>query len=241
MTTECTWAVGVTTVLERIDTVFPRTMHSLCDGGFCVNRLFIDGVKEAQGYEQWGVEVTCRYPNIATHGNWLLGLYELSIRYPHVTHYAMFQDDLICCKNLREYLEQSNKPDLGYFNLYTFPTNQQRAKGKKGWFESNQRGLGAVGLVFSSKAVEVLLTHPHMFNRPKCLRKGKRSTDGGRKRVDGGIVETFTNNGWKEICHNPSLIQHTGVKSSMGNTRHPLASSFPGEDFDAMSLLGGAK
>lgn len=230
MTTERNWAVGVTTVPERKDNTFPRTMDSLCDAGFEVDRIFVDGAETGDEYKPWGIPTTCRYPNIRTHGNWVLGLYELFIRYPHAAHYAMFQDDLVCCRNLREYLERVEKPASSYLNLYTFPENQQLAHGKPGWFRSNQKGKGAVGLVFSNAAVYVLLTHPHMFGRPTCPKRG-------HKAIDGGIVDSFRKAGWQEVCHNPSLIQHTGEVSSMGNRKHPPAPSFPGEDFDALSLL----
>jgi len=43
--------------------------------------------------------------------------------------------------------------------------------------------------------------------------------------------------GWKEYVHNPSLIQHTGKISIIGNGNHPLAPSFKGEEFDALDLL----
>jgi len=223
------WAVGVTTVPQRITNTFPRTMHSLCDAGFSVDRLFVDGARNGNEYEEWGIETTCRYPNLLTHGNWVLGLYELFVRFPLAKHYAMFQDDLICCRNLREYLEAVEKPERSYLNLFTFPENQKLAD-DFGWFRSNQRGKGAVGLVFSNEAVEALLTHPHMFGRPRCPKRG-------HKAIDGGIVDTLRKQGWQEVCHNPSLIQHTGKASSMGNAKHPLAKSFQGEKFDALSLL----
>lgn len=33
------------------------------------------------------------------------------------------------------------------------------------------------------------------------------------------------------------MVQHTGKHSTMDNAPHPLATSFPGEDFDALELL----
>lgn len=231
MTTKTPWTVGVTTVSSRRETTLPRTMASLCDGGFKVDRLFVDDCEDPSPYKEYGCDVTCRDPRIRTHGNWVLALYELFIRQPNAAHFAIFQDDLICYNNLREYLDRVEKPRLGYLNLYTFPVNQQRAPNKTGWFESNQLGKGAVGLVFSNQAVEVLLTHPHMFGRPRNAARGWRA-------VDGGIVDSFRKSGWKEYCHNPSLIQHIGTHSSMGNPTHLEAPSFRGEDFDALQLLG---
>ena len=206
-------------------------MNSPCDGGFTVDRIFADGCKDPSQYDEWGIPVTAHDTNLRTHGNWVLGLYELFIRFPHAAHYAMFQDDFICYHNLRQYIERVEKPDNSYLNLYTFPQNQVLVKDDaQGWFRSNQKGKGAVALIFSNAAVEVLLTHPHLFGRPKCPKRG-------HKAVDGGIVDTFRKSGWQEVCHNPSLVQHTGTVSSMGNRTHALANSFRGEHFDATELL----
>jgi hypothetical protein len=51
--------------------------------------------------------------------------------------------------------------------------------------------------------------------------------------------------GFTEYVHAPSLVQHTGEVSSMGNPwddtpgakRYPFAQTFPGKDFDPLTLL----
>ena len=97
----------------------------------------------------------------------------------------------------------------------------------------NQRGYGAVGLVFSREAVCVLLQSEKLVNRPQDPVKGWRL-------IDMCIASAMNSAGYNEFVHNPSLLQHTGRHSSMGNSKHPLANSFRGEDFDALSLLGDA-
>jgi hypothetical protein len=62
----------------------------------------------------------------------------------------------------------------------------------------------------------------------------------GWRAIDGGIVEAMKQAGWSEWIHNPSLVQHTGQMSSMGNTgKDQLAESFPGPEKDAMTFLEG--
>jgi len=225
------WAYGVTTVPMRMNELLVRTLHSLVDAGFDKPRLFIDGLADPMQYvNSFGLEVTCRYPTIRTMGNWALGLAELYIRNPSADRYAMFQDDLIASRNLRQYLERTSYPEKGYQNLYTFPINLRLAKGCIGWFPSNQRGLGAVALVFSREAVTTLLRQTHFVTRPQDAQRGWKS-------IDGGIVESMKQAGFREHVHNPSLVQHTGVLSAMRNKPHALADSFRGEDFDLMSLL----
>jgi hypothetical protein len=228
-----TWAYGVTTVPSRRQNLLPRTLASLHAGGFDNPRLFVDGA--SSGYDDLGLEVTYRDPVIKTWGNWILALWELFIRNPLADRYAIFQDDLICCRNLRQYLERSKHPDRGYLNLYTFPQNQELAHGRVGWFEATQNGFGAVGLVFSNEVAQFLMRCSHSAQKAMSANRGDRA-------VDGAVVQALSLNfdrgtGWLEYCHNPSLVQHTGIESSMGNRKHPLAPSFPGEDFDALSLL----
>ncbi len=191
---------------------------------------------------RFGLEVTTRWPTIRTFGNWVLGLGELFIREPDADRYAMFQDDLQTYKNLRQYLESCPYPEgrdpkvgKGYWNLYTFPVRQQKppvsTDGKQvdGWFLSNQLGRGAVALVFDREAVTTLLTHTHMILRPL-------NPDRGWRAIDGGIVSAMRKAGYREWVHHPSLVQHTGLKSTMGNKVHPTADSFRGEDYNAMEI-----
>ncbi|MCK9569097.1 hypothetical protein M0R72_09155 [Candidatus Pacearchaeota archaeon] len=224
------WSYGVTTVPNRKNTLLPKTLASLAKAGFECPRLFIDGAESNAEYAHLDLEITVRAPSIRTFGNWTLGLAELYIRNPNADRYAMFQDDFVTYRNLRSYLEQLPYPDRGYCNLYTFPRNQALCNGKKGWCLSDQLGKGAVALVFNREAVLTLLCHEHMVNRPQDPKRGWRA-------IDGGIVTALKKAGWKEYIHNPSLVQHTGILSSMGNAKHQQAISFKGEGFDAMKLL----
>lgn len=235
------WVYGVTTLPSRANELLPKTLSSLSRAGFDRPRLFIDDCKASQ--VEWyqrrfgGLDVTTRYPRIYTYGNWILALGELFIREPTGDRYAIFQDDFVTVKNLKAYLTKCPYPKKGYFNLYTFPSNQQicpkcddTGEERKGWYRSNQLGKGAVALVFSREAVLTLLSSQVIVERPM-------SVDRGKKAVDGGIVTAMTRVGWTEYVHNPSLVQHTGLFSSMNNKPHKLAVSFPGEDYNALDLL----
>ena len=76
-----------------------------------------------------------------------------------------------------------------------------------------------------------LLRHHDMIDKP--IAAGFR----GWKKTDGIIITAMKKAGYKEYVHNPSLVQHTGAVSSMRNRPHPQATSFRGEDFDALELL----
>lgn len=225
------WAYGITTVPSRCGELFPRTLASLVKAGFDKPRLFIDGAIDGRDYEKYGLETTTHYPNLRTAGNWILSLHELYLREPRAERYAIFQDDFVTCLNLRAYLDRCDYPAKGYWNLYTFPVNQALApEGKtyKGFYPSNQRGKGAVALVFNQEAVCTLLSQKRFVDRFQDEKRGHQA-------VDGGIIDSFNKVGWREYVHNPSLVQHTGLVSSMGHN-NPLAESFPGEEFDLLSL-----
>lgn len=228
-----TWSYGVTTVPTRIASgMLQRTLESLAKGGFPNPRLFIDGLPNAMlGETVTKLEVTCHNPPIRIYGNFHLGLSELFIRNPKADYYAMFQDDMVTYVNLRQYLESCEYPEKGYLNLYTFRENE---KDQKGWYLSNQMGKGAVALVFSNDAVRALLQTPFwIFRMEENFQNKARQW----KFIDGGIVEALRQNKYKEYVHNPSLVQHTGDRSTLGNSRHSKASTFRGEDFDVMDLI----
>jgi len=227
------WFCGMTTVPSRIlDGTFARTLTSILEAGFPKPRLFIDGTISKEVENVIGrLEFSVRNPPLRIYGNFHLGLGELFIRNPSSDYYAMFQDDFVTYKNLREYLERCEYPSKGYLNLYTFSQNERDIKG---WYPSNQLGKGAVALVFNNAAVRALLTSNYWIERPASNPENKARL---WKFIDGGIVETMRRAGYKEYVHNPSLVQHHGDKSTLGNMKHEKAKTFQGEDFDALEFL----
>lgn len=220
------WAYGITTVPSRRSDLLPKTMTSLREAGFDQPHLFVDG---GVFYDEYPMHLQSpRFTKLRTAANWVLSLHELFIREPLCDRYAIFQDDIIAVKNLRAYLDGCQFPDHGYWNLYTYADNQALAKGN-GWYLSRQNGLGALGLVFDKAGVISLLTNPMIITRPTDLANGWRN-------IDGGIVTAMRTRNYQEWVHSPSLLQHTGTISAIGNGPKPLAPSFPGEDFDATLL-----
>lgn len=224
------WSYGITTVPKRINDLLPRTIDSLKKGGFNEPHLFVDGGRE-EDYKRFNLPTTVRSKNVRTAGNWVLSLIELYALNPTAERFALFQDDFVTYNNVRQYLEGMRYPDKGYLNLYTFPENQSlNTTGQCGWFKSNQCGRGAVALVFSLEAVTALLGQPYLWTRFQSAKRGHCA-------IDGGIVDAMKNVGYSEYVHTPSLVQHTGIESSMGNSRHASAPVWYGEGFDAATLL----
>lgn len=223
------WAYAVTTVPDRFDELLPRTLASLAAGGFDKPVVFVDalGDQELPAYLQ-DYEVVTRRARVKTFCHWMLTAWELLCRWPEAERYAVFQDDFVTYRNLREYLESCEIPKDGYWNLYTFPENEKQFSG---WYKSNQYGRGAVGTVFHHEVFRKIIAHHHMSFRTYDEERRDRA-------VDGAIVDSAKKQGISEYVHNPSLVQHTGYESSMGNKVHELSQIFEGEEFDATTLIG---
>jgi hypothetical protein len=146
--------------------------------------------------------------------------------FPKANRFALFEDDLDTCTNLRRYLEQQDLLDKVYWNLLTHDCNLALTGPEEGWHESNQRGLGALGLVFSRHGVQDLLTSPDFHNRIR----------NGRHAADGMVIDVLKPLGYKEWIHNPSLLQHIGMKSTLGHKYGPMK-GFRGTAYDPTVLL----
>lgn len=238
------WAIGVTSVPSRFPNLLPQTLTELARSGFPKPRVFVDDYSNVDQFRKFfpGYQVSVRPDSIRTFGNWVLGAWELYIRDPACDRYVMFQDDIVSCLHVREYLEHVELKPNTYWNLFTFTEGNERVVKDKppGFYEAGllnsdpptelwQTGRGAVGLVFSRKGIIDLLTCAHMVERPSHV--------DGWKKIDGGIVTAMNKIGYREMIHNPSLLQHVGDMSTMGNHRHRPAHTYPGHDFDARTLL----
>lgn len=254
---EIKWACAVTTVPQRRTTTLPRTIVSILSSGFPSPHLFIDVQptnKETGEYpdlpelvknyqSDFGLPFTFHSTNIRTFGNWYLALLEMYIRNPHANRYAVFQDDIVLCKDLREYLEQCQYPERGYLNLMTFPQNEAEKfnyfeKGTPeekmiGWYPSNQKGKSATGYVFDRQTLLEVLQSEHLHKRIQDERKGHQN-------IDGAMADTMRMKGYTEYVHSPSLIRHIGTTTTMGNEhpqKQPLDLSFRGENWSALEVL----
>ena len=119
-TSTLTWAYGITTVPQRADQLFPRTVQSLKDAGFDTPHLFIDNCADPSIYDKYDLNYTCHSTKVGLFGNWGTAIWELYTSNPHADRYAIFQDDFVTYQNLRAYLEKQEYPKDGYCNLYTF-------------------------------------------------------------------------------------------------------------------------
>ena len=206
------WAVGVTTVRERSESLM-RTLQSLAAAGFAEVRVYEDSER------------------LGCVANWWLTACQLLVR--SADRYAIFQDDVVCVRGLRAYLEAQRLESRTYWNLYASPPSRQKGESQTwppskqcGWFPSSQCCRGALALVFDRAGLETAVFSQHM-----------RSALTYRTAADAAVCESLSRGaGYLELIHSPSLVQHMDEPSTVGHAS--LRSlDFPGEDFDAMGLL----
>ena len=227
------WSYGVTTCPQRLTTLLPKTLASLAAAGFDRPRLFVDGPCQLS-FD--GLPINQRDSRSGGFMNWLLGAWELYVREPMSARYAMFEDDLIMCCGVREYLQQCAFPEKGYLNLITAWSNENKVFDKPaGWHKSDQLGRGAQALVFSHDAMVALLQQFFEY-KPQITEKKPKLPEFNN--TDGAIQHALVRMAkFTEYVHSPSLVQHVGRETTLNNAKHPDAKTFPGEDFDARMLL----
>ncbi len=212
------WAYGITTVPERLDSLLPATIASLATAGFDRPMLFVDGHAD-----RFGTLEVVSHPRLGQLGNWMNAIFYLFTN-KKADRYAIFEDDLLACRQLREYLERC-PPGKVYWNLLTHDDNLLLTNRKPGWHESNQLGRGSVGLVFDRPAVDCLLR----------MERFVRAPSNGETMADAVVIATLKSLGYKEFVHYPSLLQHVGLNSTLNNSFGHV-SGFEGVDYDLLSI-----
>lgn len=224
---ELIWQYGVTTVPFRKG-LLNKTLNSLVGAGFDKPIVFVDSEYDDY-YDRLNLEIVFRSKNLKAYTNWLLTLSELYLRNPEADRYAVFQDDIVLMKDLKQFLSINEYPKDGYWNLFSFLQNEKLIKDKKGWLKSNQKGQGGLALVFDNNTALTLLTQPHVYTRTW-------NRDRKDRFIDGAVVEAIKKSGRYEYIHSPSLVQHIGDVSAIGNPKHPQADTFLGENISALTL-----
>lgn len=219
------WSYGLTTCGERHGSVsYHKTLESLNRAGFATRGMgiFIDGERG----ENYGIV-----------GNWILSAWELFLREPKADIYVIFQDDIICCRDIKPYLQKTISIHLDrYYNLYTGNSNWKHLQNKpsfcNGWSESNQLGRGALALAFPRPVFMKLLSSQELVSKPQQPK--------GTIAIDGVISDSLRPLGIKEMIHYPSLVQHRDedeVPSTKGGLSGRVSPCFSGEEWRATEVL----
>lgn len=240
------WKYAITSVPERWGTTLFATVRSLYRGGFQKPPVFVDSpadllqprrlggtvVVEADGADNfYPVELIHATARAGCFGNWVRAATELYHSDPDADRYAIFQDDIVCGQNLRQWFDASPPPENAYANLCTYPENLIYKPGSCWYPAPDRRGLGAQALVFSNAAMQALLNSPWLRSHPKDRHRGHRA-------VDGVVKTAMKDAGFTEFVHTPSPVKHCGQEcSTLGTVRQPETAAFVGADFDLMMCV----
>ena len=225
-----TWAVGMT-LAPRKNPTHNETLRSAKIAGFDNIHLYMDGKVEVDD-EFKDYPVTLREPALGPWKNWITTLKELYDTYPDRDAYAIFQDDVSFCKNVREFAEKTlwvnSDRHMGVASFYS-PSHYERTI--PGWYKRNV-GITlrpAVTFVFSPTNVESVLSY---FERNPWKRKAN---------IDNAIGQWGRHTKRYPYFFSPSLCQHIGHTSVISPWKSIKGKrksyKYVGEDFDAMELL----
>lgn len=232
------WSYGLITTPGRVETLLPKTLASLAAAGFEDPLIGVDRCSPEDAMRYAGRRFTihsCHGDNFA---NWWLTAHEVYLQNPFATHYAMFEDDLVISRGAREYLEATCRSNREYYSLFSWPINESRARPEfRGWNQSDQRGRGAVGLVFLRQVFLTLLAMPGMLHHATDQAVMPHGGIRGREQVDMAIAMSMSRAGVIEMYHSPSIVQHVGDSSESGHGSFEKSKTFAGEEFDLRSLL----
>jgi len=228
-----TWSVGVTTA-GRQEPTLDRMLSSLTQAGWERPRLFADA--DALISSEWThLPVTRRDLQVGAFPNWYLGLTELVMRQPQADAYLLCQDDVIFCRGVRAYLEQTLWPAerVGVVSLFC---PSLYARGKLPGFHVEDRGWdtwGAQAYLFSPFSAESLLTSPIPIQHRRC------GPAGGARNIDSVVGHWCREARLPYFVHSPSLVQHIGVTSTLylgaGIWGNRAAGDFVGEQRDLLN------
>ena len=225
-----TWAVGMT-LAPRKKPTHNETLRSAKLAGFDDIHLYMDGKVEVDE-EFKDYPVTLREPILGPWKNWTATLKELYETYPDRDAYAIFQDDVSFCKNIRKFAEKTLWVDsdrhMGVASFYS-PSHYERTI--PGWYKRNV-GISlrpALTFVFSPTNVESVLAY---FERNPWRRKAN---------IDNAIGQWGRHTKRYPYFFSPSLCQHIGHSSVISPWKSIKGKrksyKYVGEDFDAMEFL----
>lgn len=236
------WAIGVTTA-PRATVSLPQSLASLWRAGFRDVRIFAEPgsvVPQCDGV----VENPARF---GVFQNWFRSLRRLREEKPAARFYAIFQDDVVYCRGLREFLANDLwfADNIGFVSPYRSEgkmiavgkgkrvfrpsdhyidaTHGRRQKCRKG------NGLwGACTYVMPRESVDLLLADPSLQVRERM--------------IDLAIHVVLAQHGRDAWYYCPSLADTMrGIQSSIGHGAGgrgmSAGASFVGEEFDVRAWL----
>lgn len=235
------WAVGVTTSPRREPTIH-RTVDSLKESGF-----FPTVFAEPGSFVDVDAPVVQRTFRHGCWKNYVETLRDLLSLKPDAQAIAVFQDDIVICKNVKDFLEHDLWPGLRTGAVSLYSAEEYESQGVVG---IDKRGFMVLGLcaVVYPRDVAHRLVHEFGHDWRGCHCKTSYVDDVTKKKAADTWVSSSLKAMGRDVFHyRPSLVQHISDVSSVGhggrhqvrpdtNVKYRMSEHFPGEKADVFDV-----
>lgn len=208
------WSTCIITAPRQHPTLL-RCMQNLQSAGWRDFRIFAEPGCEDLPRDQ-GIPIVERVGSLGAWPNWYLALAELLMRQPNADFYFLLEDDALLYQgqpNLKSYVEQSlvSNPQLAFASLYCADAIMAN---QIGWVSGNlgKYFIGALALVIPKESALKLMTNENVARHRET-----GGEDHGTKLTDAVLGRWAFENQLRVLVHNPSLVDHIGNTSTLGN------------------------
>ena len=223
------WAVGIT-IAPRKEQTYNITVDSFLGAGWDSIHLFCEP-KVIVADKHFYLPITRRKKKHGAWANWFASLKDLIDIYPDADCYGLIQDDVVFCKGLREFMEQTLWPS-GNTGICSVFVPSHYTRNNPGWHKTN-RGFKlwmAQTFFFTPESARSCANYEFCKNWDK------------QKQIDNVIGRWANETKQYPYYFSPSLAQHIGETSTIwseGNRAagKRAASDFVGEDYDLRKMM----
>jgi len=233
------WAVGVTTAPRLVPTL-ARCVASIQAAGWSDLRIFAEPGSDLKGLGA-GAEVIQRTERLGAFRNFVASMRELLAEHSKAQAILLFQDDVILCREVRDFLERDlwPSPKTGVISIYTPNHKVYAPEDVKGCRWINSKWLiGACALAFPRHVAEAIVAHPLAKNW-RGAAKGSQPVPHLKKAVDCYVGHAVAELNLRAYYYNPSMVQHIATTSAIGHggaNGKRRSGTFPGETHRAIEL-----
>jgi GT2 family glycosyltransferase len=238
------WAVGITAAPRRQPTV-ARCAASVRAAGWEPTLFAEPGTNGLPA----GFAIVERPQRLGIWQNYVQTLRDLLTAHPEAQAIVVLQDDVVLCRDVREFLEHDLWPGLNPGMVSLYVPEEKEAGGQAGCDRRGGTVIGICAAVFPRTVAERLVDSPFARAWRGCHHRGGCEPDPLRKKaIDTGICEQLKAWGLPVWNYRPSLAQHIADTSAVGHggrhqvrQRHGLlyrqSRHFPGEQTSAFDLF----
>ncbi|KKL16359.1 hypothetical protein LCGC14_2496370 [marine sediment metagenome] len=237
--------IGITAAPRNGDDCLARTVASLERAGFDLQyRIFAEPDTDTASPRLLPHSVVRRIVRLGEYHNWISGMRALLDCPGDPTAILTVQDDVIFCRNVREFLRRRlwPSPECGAVQVYTGRRYRGQRDFPRGLTKLPRRFMrelnSACAIAFRPGVAAEILDYAR--RHPWTGRRFAADVPADVQELDCFIGTALLELGHEIWCCNPSLGFHIGEQSALGHggsTGHRQALDFPGAGADALEVI----